>query len=139
MHEKIEWSRITKHFPRTWRAKARPFPVEGGALFIVEQPTKIGTLYAIVKYLSGPDKLDTYHAPGFGDTSGSVFRTATDARAMIEQYAAHENTPLDAKPYRVGRKRYATRNDAFNEAMENEGDIVFSPRPGFRQNESDYQ
>lgn len=138
MPEKIDWSRITKHMPRKWRAVARPFPIEGGALFIVAQPTRIGTLHAILRYHSTLDKIDTYLAPGFDDTSGSVFRTASDARAMALKYAAHENIPLDPKPWKGPRgKRFNLDDRAAYEGGDS-NPLTFAPRSGYRQDESDY-
>ena len=44
----VDWSKITPHLPRAWRKVGKPFPIPGGVLFIVAQPTRHGTLHAIM-------------------------------------------------------------------------------------------
>lgn len=47
-------------------------------------------------------------------------------------WEAHKerNKPLDPKPYRIGRKRYS-----FEDTSELEGEVIFSPRKNYQQDE----
>lgn len=47
-----------------------------------------------------------------------------------------EVSNLDPKPFRVGRKRFATQNDIVSD--EYPGDVIFSPRKGFDQDRALY-
>jgi len=77
-----------------------------------------------------------------GDFAPSRRKAAKLAKQIAVRDAVEFNPsealPLDPKPYRVGRKRFATSGEGYNEALQNEGELVFSPRKDFNKDRAVY-
>lgn len=87
------------------------------------------------------------HSDGHGSqtnglTSRARRRLSDAAKALLEERAASDDTAaepqLDPKPWRVGRKRYATGQEALQDHPGDRDNVVFSPRKDYSPAPGDY-
>lgn len=108
---------------------ARKLRKRSGLKFV--HPTKVGT--PLEQRSSQP-----VFRPN-GDFAPSRRKAAKLAKQIAVRDSVEVNPsealPLDPKPYRVGRKRYATLREALSDMT---GEAVFSPRKDFNQDRALY-
>lgn len=88
----VKWSAILPHVGagRDYRAMGRPFPVYGGALFVVGFKTQKGqALFAVMRYLTKEDKVEGVTTDA-AQTIPAFFGTSTMARQWAATHSAEE-------------------------------------------------
>jgi hypothetical protein len=119
---------------------ARKLRKRNGLKFV--HPSKVATpIYERIENQPAP------HSNGHGGTAMGLTgrarkRLSEAAERLLEERAASDDTAsepqLDPKPWRVGRKRYATGQEALQDHPGDRDNVVFSPRKDYSPAPSDY-